>query len=426
MDAQAAIRIVTLGLAAAAAAPAMAQVTQRVSLSSGGLQGNAVSNSPALSDNSRYVAFYSEASNLVPGDTNGVADIFVRDMRTQTTVRVSIDTEGVEANGDSYGPTISASGRFVAFHSEATNLVTGDTNGVDDVFLHDLLTGATRRVSVGAGGAQANQMSVYPSLSADGRLVVFHSWASNLIPGDTNGYADVFVRDVVAGTTTRVSVSSTGSETDYDSEFGVIDAAGTRVAFATRASNVVPGDSNGSPDIFVRDLINWTTTCVSVDSNGVQGNGGCSYPSISRDGLHVGYESWSTNLVAGDTNNLTDVFVHDLVSATTSRISVSTNGTQGNSISTRPSLSRDARFVAFKSQANNLIGGDTNIVQDIFVHDRLQGTTRRVNVGPGGAQTTSSSSQPVMSADGRHVAYYSNSDILVPGDTNGVPDVFLR
>lgn len=425
MNARTLTRLVTLGLTAAAGAPAMAQVTMRVSLGTAGVQGNAVSNSPALSDNCRYVAFYSEANNLVPGDSNNADDIFVRDMRTLTTVRVSLDSETVEGDADSYSPSISATGRYVAFYSEATNLVLGDTNGVDDVFVHDVLNGTTRRVSVGAGGAQGNQMSIYPSLSADGRLVVFHSWASNLVPSDTNGYADVFVRDVVAGTTTRVSVSSTGAETDYDSELAVIDGAGTRVAFASPASNLVLGDTNGMPDIFVRDLISGTTTRVSVDSNGAQGNKGCSSPSISRDGLHVSFSSGSS-LVVGDTNNVTDVFVHDLVSATTSRISVATNGAQGNNLSYQSSLSRDARYVAFKSQATTLVAGDTNGMQDIFIHDRLHGTTKRVNVGPGGAQTTSSSSQPVISADGRHVAYYSHSDILVPGDTNGVPDVFFR
>jgi|GEM_PF-1585857 len=226
-------------------------VVQRVSVASGGTQGNGDSGCPSISADGRYVAFQSYASNLVPGDTNGTWDVFVHDRLTGQTTRVSVASDGTQGNGDSECPSISADGRYVAFASLASNLVPGDTNGTWDVFVHDRLTGQTTRVSVASGGAQGNSGSWCPSISADGRYVAFQSYASNLVPGDTNGVLDVFVHDRLTGQTTRVSVASDGTQGDSYSFGSSISADGRYVAFSSLASNLVPGDTNDKPDIFV-------------------------------------------------------------------------------------------------------------------------------------------------------------------------------
>ena len=379
-----------------------------------------------LSPDGRFVAFYSEATNLVAGDTNGADDVFLRDRVAGVTLRVSVGPGGLEADGDSYDPVLSADGRFVAFYSEATNLVAGDTNAIDDIFVHDLALGTTVRVSVDSLGAQGDARSIYPSISADGRLVAFHSWATNLVAGDTNAVSDVFVHDLVNGTTTCASVGSAGTQAiGGGSEFASLSADGSRVAFESQATNLVSGDTNQRKDIFVRDLVSGTTTRVNVTSSGVQSGFGATYCAISGDGRTVGFETSAPGLVPGDTNGVADSFVHDLVTGITTRISISTSGEQGNALSLRALPSYNGRFVAFKSQASNLVSDDTNGVQDIFVHDRLLGTTTRVSVDSHGAQGLGWCSTPSISADGRHVGFRSIAPNLVPGDTNGVPDAFV-
>ena len=408
---------------------ATAQGTKRVSLSSNGVQGDSGSFAPALSARGRYVVFDGEASNLVPGDTNDADDVFLRDVRLGTTVRVSVSSAGAQGDGDSYSPAIDAIGRYVAFYSEASNLVPGDTNGMEDVFVHDAWTGTTTRVSVDSSGAQGNGRSYYPALSGSGRHVVFYSFASNLVPSDTNRAGDVFLHDRVLGTTTRVSVDSTGVPGNGDSTYPSISFDGTKVAFESGASNLAPGDMNGSVDVFVRDLTTGITVCASVDPSGVPGEGGCVYSGISGDGRAVAFGSWSSDLVAGDLNDRTDVFVRDLVAGITERVSVGPGGAEGHGISqvlTPAPLSYDGRFVAFKSTADDLVTGDTNRAQDVFLHDRSLGRTVRMNVDSQGAEALGWSSQPTISADGRFVGYYSFAPNLVPGDTNGEPDVFLR
>ena len=224
---------------AASAATALAQTTERVSVASNGGQADSSSVNPAVSADGRFVAFESDASNLVGGDTNGLNDIFVHDRQTGTTERVSVATGGTEANGVSYTPAISADGRFVAFYSNATNLVGGDTNGTSDVFVHDRQTGTTERVSVATGGAEANGGSSTAAISADGRFVAFHSDATNLVSGDTNGARDIFVHDRQTGTTERVSVATGGAQANSGSANPAISADGRFVAFYSVATNLV-------------------------------------------------------------------------------------------------------------------------------------------------------------------------------------------
>src|SRR5689334_12495369 len=370
-----------------------------------------------------------------------------------TTERVSLSSTGAQGNGDSTGPAFSADGHFVAFVSDAGNLVPGDTNGNhcrpgflcgDDVFVRNLATGATERVSVSSGSAQGNDISFSPAVSTDGRFVAFRSFASNLVPGDTNATDDVFVRDRQAGTTERVSVSSTGVQGNGPSGLGgvAISGDGRIVAFDSPATNLVPGDTNGHNDVFVRDRQNGTTARVSLSSTGRQGNRGSGDLglAISADGQFVAFASQASNLVAGDTNLHVcgqgtcgyDVFVRDLQAGTTELVSVSSTGVQGNGPSFHPAISRDGRFLAFASAATGLVPGDTNHKGDVLVRDRQAGTTVRASVSSAGQQANgdsgiSGSDQGVaLSADGQAVAFASSASNLVQGDTNGKIDIFVH
>lgn len=418
------VAVVALGGVAPAA---IAQGTERVSLDSAGMQGDNSSADPSISDDGRYVAFSSSASNLVAGDTNGVADVFVRDRVSGVTVRVSVASDGTQANGGSAEAAISADGRHVAFRSFATNLVAGDTNGRAEVFVHDLDSGITERVSVANTGAQSDRESDRPSISADGRYVAFESHATNLVASDTNDFNDVFVRDRVGDTTVRVNVSSAGVEGNQFSGYPSISADGRVVSFQSNASNLVAGDTNGLGDIFVHDLDNATTIRVSLDSAGNQGNRcACDANEISADGRRIAFTSSSTNLVAGDTNNLTDAFVHDLDGETTVRVSVASDGDQADFGSEQAAISADGRHVGFASRATNLVAGDTNATTDVFVRDMDSATTERVSVDSAGNQGNGFAGRPSLSADGRNVAFDASSSNLVAGDTNAETDVFVR
>jgi Tol biopolymer transport system component len=421
--------VVGTGLAAAATPVGVgsgAVSTAGVPVGRSGQQANGLSFSPAISADGRFVAFQSEASNLVAGDTNGVGDVFVRDRKLQVTERISVGPGGQQANGNSHSPAISANGRFVAFLSGASNLVAGDTNGIGDVFVRDRVAQVTRRISVGPGGQQANRGSQDTAISADGRFVAFISFASNLVAGDTNGIGDVFVRDRVAQVTERISVGPGGQQANRASLDTAISAHGRFVAFRSSATILVAGDTNGHADVFVRDRVAQLTQRVSVGAGGHQANSGSFVPANSANGRFVTFYSAASNLVAGDTNGTFDVFVRDRRAQLTRRVSVGPGGQQANNDSFEPAISADGRFVAFWSNASNLVVGDTNGFTDVFVRDRAAQLTRRVSVGPGGQQGNESSFDTVISADGRFVAFVSYASNLVPGDTNHWEDVFVR
>jgi Tol biopolymer transport system component len=346
--------------------------TKLISVSTGGsATGNDGSSPYDISQDGRYVAFASTATNLVTGDTNSMWDVFVRDRHTGTTSRVSVKTGGTEGNADSYSPSISADGRYVAFPSYTGNLVDGDTNGTADIFVHDRQTGTTARVSVKTDGTEGNAGSYFPSISADGRYVAFSSDADNLVDGDTNGIEDIFVHDRQAGTTARVSVKTDGTEGNAGSYSPSISANGRYVAFSSLASNLVDGDTNGQTDVFVHDRQTGTTARVSVKTDGTEGNDASFDPDIDDTGRHVIFASTATNLVNGDSNGFEDVFMHDRETGITSLISVDSQGNQGNGDSDYSAISGNGRYVTFDSDATNFTANDTNGTWDVFIRGPL-------------------------------------------------------
>jgi DNA-binding CsgD family transcriptional regulator/Tol biopolymer transport system component len=449
-----------------------AGVTELVSVNSAGIVGDGASMESSMSGDGRFVAFTSWASNLAPDDTNtfcdtnsdnlaaeNCGDIFVYDRQTGTTSLVSLSSTGIQANGTSSRPSISKDGRFVVFESEASNLVPGDTgcpngavvsattagqSGCPDVFLRDRLTGTTERVSVNRAGEPANGDSLLPSVSDDGRFIAFQSSnSSNLgAPGQSAG---VFVRDRQAASTVFAG----------NGVFPRISGSGRFVTFQSDAPDIVAGDANGGTDIFVHDLQLGVTERVSVDSSGNQATdddpllGGwlssSFFPAITGDGRSVAFVSNASNLVTGDTNGAPDVFVHDRESGVTSRLSVNSNGSESNGDSYGVlAMSDEGRFVAFPSFASNLVTGDSTACQgapdprscrDVFLHDRQSGSTERASVSDNGTAGDADSTTPAgISADGRFVAFQSFASNLAPGDTNTCPpsqpgscqDIFVR
>jgi len=400
--------------------------TKRVSIGPAGIEGNGNSYSSSISADGRFVAFQSDATNLVANDTNGKPDIFVRDRQTHTTARISVSSAGVEGNGGSYAPSISGNGRYVAFVSDSSNLVANDTNGFLDVYVRDRQAGTTRRVSISSTGHQGNSDSYNPSISADGRYVAFQSDASNLVVHDTNLAGDVFVRDRKTGSTTRISINSSGHQGNGGSYAPSISAEGRYVALQSDATNLIANDTNGAADIFVRDRRAGSTTRVSVSGAGHQGNGGSYTPSISADGRYVAFQSIASNLIAHDTKDSADIFVRDRTAGSTRLVSISSAGHQGNGGSNSPSISADGRYVTFVSDATDLVANDMNGTTDIFVRDRTAGSTRRISISSGGVEGDGASYSPHISADGRFVVFESVATNLVANDLNGTYDVFVR
>ena len=399
---------------------------ERVSITSVGIQANGNSEEPSLSSDGSIVAFISEATNLVPGDTNDVQDVFVHDLDTGITERVSVTSAGTQGDDDAFTLSLSSNGSFVAFGSFATNLVLGDTNDVIDVFVHDRDTGTTERVSIATVGTQANDESFSPAISSTGRFVAFRSDATNLVATDTNNNSDIFVRDRTLGITQRVSVASDGTQANGDSIFPAISSDGRFVAFSSEASNLVAGDTNNLSDIFVHDRQNDNTVLIVGPAEFSTGSGIIIVaPDISPDGDFVGFRSNADDLVPADTNNSFDTFLIDRVTAIAERSSVSSSEVEGNSDSSRPSISSNNRFVAFSSNATNLVSEDTNGFEDVFVRDRDAGRTRRVSLAFDGAQGGNNSFAAVISGDGQFVAFTSFAANLVEDDSNGSLDIFV-
>lgn len=426
-----AIALVLISVALPCSLRAQAAPIERLSNRSNGQSGEGRSQSPVLSVDARFAVFASAAIDLVSGDRNQNRDVFLADRKEDTIFRISV-APGAEANGNSEldgAPSISDDGCVVAFSSKASNLVAGDGNARDDVFVIDCLDQVIRRVSVGIG-AEANGTSTYTDLSSDGRFVVFQSAATNLIDNDGNSTVDIFVFDRETGVTRRASVASDGVEANAFSVQPSISGDGRFVIFASDATNLVEGDTNATRDIFVHELSSGETTRVSVSSSGLQANGISFFPVLDFDGSIAAFKSEATNLegVGGDTNGFPDVFVHDRGTGETVRVSEDSFGNEArDGLSSGPGLSADGRFVAFASGARNLVAEDGNLVMDVFVVDRSIAPQPEIRVvaladddNTGGAPDVPVS----VSANGRWIGF-SSAALLLPFDVNNDFDAYV-
>lgn len=403
--------------------------TTLISVSSSGQQSDDLSDNPSISADGRYIAFESRATNLVNNDTNNATDIFVHDRFSRQTIRISVSSNGTQGNRNSTSPSISPDGRYIAFASSATNLVPNDTNNTSDIFVHDRISRQTIRVSIDSNGVEGNKSSALrPAVSNNGQLIAFQSEATNLVSNDTNRRTDIFVHNRLTGQTERVSVNTAGRQGNSTSIEPSISGDGRYVAFASFSTNLAQTeDRNRAYDVFVHDRQTRNTRRLSIASDGSEANGSSRIPAVSFHGRHVAFQSKATNLVANDTNNVQDVFVHDLQTSQTTRASVSSNGVQANyQTAKQPPISAIGRYVAYQTIATNLVPGDTNGQVDIFVRNRTTGQTTRASISTDGVQGNSTTYSPAISANGRFVAFSSASVTLVDGDTNGEFDIYLH
>ncbi len=447
--------------------------TQLISLGIDGLPGNQFVSRGVIAGQGNIVVFDSTSSNLVSGDTNGVRDVFIADLALGTLERIN-GPGGVEPDGASSSPKVSADGRWVVFDSVASNLVAGDTEGFQDVFLHDRQTGVTTRLSEDALGAGGNGISMRPVISADGRFVVFESFADNLLPGLSGNVRRLFLHDRQLGQLSQVAVDAVNpvnaciASVGDDVLFGFsssthpllpasvtrsqvlvesFDASGTQtpvtrvislrnpplpmdvatgpsdepavsangnfLAFRTGADNLIGISQVGIVRQVVRlNLATGQTELVSQTTSGTPGTWSQDKPSISASGNRIAWHSRDGNLVANDSNGVDDVFVRDMQLGQTRRVSVDSAGVEANGASTDARISANGSSVAFQSSANNLVPGDTNGRRDVFVHELGTGITERVSISTAGAQSTGHSEFADISADGRFVVFQSDGNLL--------------
>ena len=316
----------------------------------------------------------------------------------------------------------------MVYNSIASNLVLSDSNETQDVFVFDRLLKSTERISLTSDGQQIDQdaFTKRPAISADGRYVIFYSNAQALSPDAAEDTFNVYLRDRTDGVTTLLTRGYELTPANGDSTYATLSEDGKWAAYYSAASNLVEGDTNGQVDIFLCDIQNQKTWRISVASDGSQANGTSYVSAISADGRYVAFESSSTNLVAGDVNGAWDIFVHDHQTGLTELVSRTWYGSLANDASFVPSISADGRYVAFYSNASNLVLGDTNNYADVFRYDRLLRTTVRVSLGDWLQQGDNYSQCSTISQDGQVIAFYTKAENLLAGDSNQVEDVYLR
>ncbi|PTQ87907.1 beta strand repeat-containing protein, partial [Agitococcus lubricus] len=396
----------------------------RLSLSSTQAQANGASQNATFSVDGTKVVFTSTANNLVAGDTNNVADIFIKDLVTGVVSCVSRDASGNQANGASQNATFSADGTKIIFTSTANNLVAGDTNNVADIFIKDLVTGVVSCVSRDASGNQANGASQNATFSVDGTKVIFTSTANNLVSGDTNSASDIFVKDLQTGIVTRLTTNSQGIQADGDTYEYNLSADGKKITFSSYASNLINGDTNFSFDIFVKDLQTGLVSRVSTSTNGTQANYESYRPIFAPDGQKVLFQSAASNLIVGDNNNALDYFVKDLNTGELICVTRNVTGQIANGESQYAIFSKDGKKIIFDSYASNLVSGDTNSTSDIFVKNLENGDVIRINLA-NNVQLNNQSIMPVLSNDGGKLLFTSSATNLVAGDSNNASDIFI-
>lgn len=398
----------------------------RVSVLGNGTQGNSSSQQASIDASGSKVVFLSYSSNFVPGDFNGnQSDVLVGSVQLDGLALASRSTAGQQSSAGAVPGQISGDGRYIVFSSPSNNLVANDFNGASDVFRFDTLTGVTELVSRSLSNGFGNAGSFAPSVSFDGRYVAFESTATNLSSSVGVGIC-IYVRDMAAGTTRLASVASDGSPANLGSAHASISGDGRYVTFDSAANNLADRDINNTRDVFLHDLVGGSTLMVSRSWDGWSGFDASYGPAqTSSDGRFVVFQSFANDIVLPDSNFSADIFLFDRETGTNERVSVNSAGDLTNFGSSVPSVSDDGRFVVWASDATNLVPGDTNAKSDVFLRDRLLGLTRRLSVEVAGVQGNGNSGRPGLTPDGRFVVFESFASNLVPGDTNGVYDVFV-
>lgn len=452
----------TTAFAASSVAPSDAApgTTARASVTSSGTQANNATpatsvpdtTSPEMSLDGRWIAFSSDATNLVSGDTNGVADIFLRDIATGVTTRVSVTSTKAQANGASYSPSLSVDGRWLAFASLATNLVSGDTNGVADIFLRDLKSGTTKRLSVSTVGTQADGPSNSPFVSLFGEYVTFESEAANLAAGDTNDTSDAFIRDVKAKKTARIAPPAIAEDLPLQETIWTsharISYEGRYVAYHRGAKR--PGlDTPTASDVFILDRATGRSTQIAMGPWAGTAKVMSQNPVISADGRYVAFDAYSViterdtianndvlrptrDIISADDSLVVnpfdprDVMMYDRVNKSSQPLSSNPAGPVADGDSYDPRISANGHVIAFSSDATNLAAGDTNGTTDVFVRDLEARVTSRVSVPGGFGESSGASQRPSISYEGRHVVFASAGKDLVADDTNSTSDIFRR
>jgi len=403
---------------------AVAGTLQLASGNHAGIPGDDTSRNAAVNATGRMVAFESLAGDLIDGDSNNSSDVFVKDLKSGNVTIASISQSGELGDAASYAPSLSATGRYVAFYSNAGNFAVQDDNLQADVFFKDMKTGRLLLVSCAEDGTLGNKASYHPKLSADGAIVAFFSYATNLVTGGSNGYPQVFVKRIGSGQLVQVSSAADGSQANGENYYPAISANGNFVAFESAATNLVGGDSNGSYDIFRKNLATGVVERVSVSSSGGQANGDSFGAAISANGRYIAFHSHATNLVGGDHNAAIDVFVKDMASGRLVRVSLAGGGVEADGDSSAASISNDGRFVSFMSGADNLVGLDVNGKSDVFLKDRKTGQLTRVSVNAQAWESDGVSRSPAISGNGRFLVFESSGENLTFGDDNAGADVF--
>lgn len=402
----------------------------RVSTSATGTQADGASFQAVFSPDGTKVAFYSLADNLVPGDTNGQGDVFVKDLTTGAITLVSTNASGVQGDSTSYQPVFSPDGTKLAFASGSDNLVPGDTNQALDIFVKDLATGAVTRVSTSASGAQADGLlTTNPIFSPDGTKVAFYSDADNLVPGDTDHVRDIFVKDLTTGAITLVAASpyNGGAGSNGGDQNGFTFAP----SFSPDGTKIVFGSTTGlgaGNDIYIKDLSTGTTTLVSVSASGVHGNRGSYDPVFSPDGTKVAFYTFADNLVPGSSNiGIGNIVIKDLTTGVVTLVSANADGVpQNDGEGQKPVFSPDGTKIAFYSRANNLVPGVSGYDYEVYVKDLITGAVTIVSTNASGAPANGYSQLPGFSADGTKLVFVSSANNLVPGDSNGREDIFVK
>lgn len=417
-------RLLALLLTGSATAQTCAPV--RVSVDAAGGQADRGSSAPCISADGRHAAFLSSATNLVAGDTNGVDDVYVVELASGAIERASVGAGGSEAHGPCSGPSLSADGNLVCFASFAADLAPLDANGQNDVYVRDRAAGTIELVSRAPGGAAANGSSYAARISPDGRRVAFVSWASDLVAGDTNWTRDVYVHDRQTGLTTRVAPPGVEPDGPSGGNFGPRwSEDGRLLAFASEAANLVAGDTNGEQDVYVHDLAAGTIVRVSVAPTGVQHDAPSDLADLSLDGRTVLCLSAARSWGFVDDNDALDLYAVDRATLAAECVSRSWKGTAAAFGAWTGTISRDGRFVAFVSDAETLVPLDGNNQRDLYLRDRLAGTIERANVVPAFGPSTGTANFPAMDPGGDRVLFTSLANDLAWGDSNDAWDVFL-